>query len=112
MTGCVSICVKNLAKVAKVTEWVGRKSEHNNDLLLRDTLALSIFCLNFICGLIGTILEMIIFVFVCVVFVISYPTHLTSCLDLNLWEEAIKTWRDSDNMGHLELNRCRNSQMS
>lgn len=25
MTGCVSICVKNLAKVAKVTEWVGRK---------------------------------------------------------------------------------------
>lgn len=23
MTGCVSICVKNLAKVAEVTEWVG-----------------------------------------------------------------------------------------
>lgn len=52
MTGCVSICVKNLAKVAKVTEWVGRKKEHNNDLLFGDILALSIFCLNFICGLI------------------------------------------------------------
>lgn len=47
MTGCVSICVKNLAKVAKVTEWVGRKKEHNNDLLLGDTLALSIFLSKF-----------------------------------------------------------------
>lgn len=52
MTGCVSICVKNLAKVAKVTEWVWRKKEHNNDLLLGDILGLFIFCLNFICGLI------------------------------------------------------------
>lgn len=41
MTGCVSICVKNLAKVAKVTEGVGRKKEHNNDLLLGNILALS-----------------------------------------------------------------------
>lgn len=46
MTGCVSICVKNLAKVAKVTEGVGRKKEHNNDLLLGNILALSIFRLN------------------------------------------------------------------
>lgn len=46
MTGCVSICVKNLAEVAKVTEWVGRKKEHNNDLLLGNVLALSIFRLN------------------------------------------------------------------
>lgn len=46
MTGCVSICVKNLAKVAKVTEGVGRKKEHNNDLLLGNILALSISGLN------------------------------------------------------------------
>lgn len=52
MTGCVSICVKNLAKVAKVTEWVGKKKGHNNDLLFGDILVISIFRLNFICGLI------------------------------------------------------------
>lgn len=51
MTGCVSICVKNLAKVAKVTEWEGKKKEHKNDLLLGDILALSVLCLNLICGL-------------------------------------------------------------
>lgn len=47
MTGCVSICVKNLAKVAKVTEWVGRKRQRRNDLLLADIFAPSVSALNF-----------------------------------------------------------------
>lgn len=47
MTGCVSICVKNLAKVAKVTEWVGRNRQRSNDLLLADIFAPSVSGLNF-----------------------------------------------------------------
>lgn len=47
MTGCVSICVKNLAKVAKVTEWVGREGEYNNDLLFGDIFSLYVFPLIF-----------------------------------------------------------------